>query len=89
MGETLALAPTKESALAGWKASAPHWTLLMNGSLDSVGVAQAGGRWIMMPALCAGLSAPERCGLGVDPGVVPAGAGGKGRRSARWQWHWR
>ena len=24
-----------------------------------------------MPALCAGLSAPERCGLGADPGVVP------------------
>ena len=78
VGETLALAPTKESALDGWKNSAPHWTLLMNGSLDSVGVARAGDRWIMMPALCAGLTAPERCGLDVDPGVVPAGAGGKG-----------
>jgi uncharacterized protein YkwD len=78
VGETLALAPTKESALDGWKASAPHWTLLMNGSLDAVGVAQAGNRWIMMPALCAGLTAPERCGLDVDPGVVPAGAGGNG-----------
>jgi uncharacterized protein YkwD len=75
VGETLALAPTKESAFDGWKGSAPHWTLLMNGSLDSVGVARAGDRWIMMPALCAGLSAPERCGLGLDPGVVPAGAG--------------
>ena len=76
VGETLALAPTRESALDGWKASAPHWTLLMNGSLDSAGVARAGNRWIMMPALCAGLSAPDRCGLGVNPGVVPPGSGG-------------
>ncbi len=78
VGETLALAPTKESALDGWKGSAPHWTLLMNGSLDSVGVARAGDRWIMMPALCAGLTAPERCGLDADPGVVPAGSVGTG-----------
>lgn len=81
VGETLALAPTKESALDGWMGSPPHWDLLMNGSLDSVGVARGGDRWIMMPALCAGLSAPERCGLGVDPGVVPPGSGGSGNSS--------
>ena len=50
VGEALALAPSKEFALQGWQQSSPHWTLLMMDGLDSVGVGQAGGRWIMMPA---------------------------------------
>jgi uncharacterized protein YkwD len=75
VGETLALAPSRDSALQGWKSSSPHWTLLMMAGLDSVGVARAGDRWVMMPALCQ-TTAPERCGLGEDPGVVPPGSSG-------------
>ena len=74
VGEALALAPSKEFALQGWQQSAPHWTLLMMDGLDSVGVGQAGGRWIMMPANCAWRARTERCGLGSDPAVVPAGS---------------
>jgi hypothetical protein len=74
VGEALALAPSKEFALQGWKQSGPHWTLLMMDGLDSVGVGQAGGRWIMMPANCAIATAAERCGLGSDPAVVPVGS---------------
>ena len=74
VGEALALAPSKEFAFEGWQQSAPHWTLLMMDGLDAVGVGQAGGRWIMMPANCSLASSPERCGLGSDPAVVPAGS---------------
>jgi hypothetical protein len=74
VGEALALAPSKEFALQGWQQSGGHWALLMMGGLDSVGVGQAGGRWIMMPGNCSLASAPERCGLGADPGVVPPGS---------------
>ena len=74
VGEALALAPSKEFAFQGWQQSSPHWTLLMMDGLDSVGVGQAGGRWIMMPASCAIASATERCGLGADPAIVPPGS---------------
>ena len=74
VGEALALAPSKEYALQGWQQSTGHWTLLMMDGLDSVGVGQAGGRWIMMPARCSLASATERCGLGADPAVVPPGS---------------
>ena len=74
VGEALALAPSKEFALQGWQQSGPHWTLLMMDGLDSVGVGQAGGRWIMMPANCSIATATERCGLGSDPAVVPVGS---------------
>ena len=74
VGEALALAPSKEYALQGWQQSTGHWTLLMMDGLDSVGVAQAGGRWIMMPANCSLASAPERCGLGADPALVLPGS---------------
>jgi uncharacterized protein YkwD len=73
VGEALALAPSRELALQGWKGSLPHWTLLMMDGLDSVGVGQAGGRWVMMPADCGIAAAPERCGLGADPAVTPPG----------------
>ncbi len=79
VGEALALAPSKEFALQGWQQSSSHWTLLMMDGLDSVGVGQAGGRWIMMPASCAVATATERCGLGADPAVLPPGSRDPGR----------
>jgi uncharacterized protein YkwD len=75
VGETLALSPTKELTLEGWRNSPGHWGLLMAGGLDSVGVGRAGSYWVMMPALCQ-TSAPARCGLGADPAVVPPGSSG-------------
>ncbi|MBN1530710.1 MAG: hypothetical protein JW895_16735, partial [Thermoleophilaceae bacterium] len=76
VGEALALAPSKELALDGWRNSPPHWTLLMMDGLDSLGVGRAGNRWIMMAADCGAASSPARCGLNADPGAAPPGAGG-------------
>ena len=73
VGEALALAPSKELALDGWKNSAPHWTLLMMDGLDSLGVGRAGSRWIMMAADCGAASSPARCGLGASPVARPPG----------------
>ena len=75
VGEALALAPSKELALTGWRNSAPHWTLLMMDGLDSVGVARAGSRWIMMAADCGAAASPARCGLNGDPAARPPGSG--------------
>lgn len=63
VGEVLALAPSKEGALAAWKGSSGHWDLLMRPDADVTGVAQAGNRWVMMPSTC-GPTAPERCEIG-------------------------
>jgi uncharacterized protein YkwD len=76
VGEALALAPSKELALDGWKNSAPHWTLLMMDGLDSLGVARAGNRWIMMAAVCGVATSTARCGLNADPAPAPARPGG-------------
>lgn len=78
VGEVLALAPSKESALAAWKGSPGHWTLLMGPDADVTGVAQAGNRWVMTPSSCASTDAPERCEIG-QSGVrapLPPPAGG-------------
>jgi len=75
VGEALALAPSKELALDGWKHSAPHWTLLMMDGLDSLGVGRAGNRWIMMAAVCGVASSTARCGLNADPGARAPGTG--------------
>ncbi|MEA2333023.1 MAG: hypothetical protein QOH58_3161 [Thermoleophilaceae bacterium] len=82
VGETLALAPSKETALALWKGSAPHWTLLMMDGLTVAGVGRAGNRWVMMPAACAPTDAPERCevgGSGVLPPLPQGGGAGTGQ----------
>ena len=73
VGEALALAPSKELALDGWRNSAPHWTLLMMPGLDSVGVGRAGNRWIMMAA---------NCGAASVAGALRAGRGPR-RQAAR------
>jgi uncharacterized protein YkwD len=75
VGEALALAPSKELALDGWRNSAPHWQLLMMDGLDSVGVGRAGSRWIMMAAVCGMASSTARCGLNADPAARPPGTG--------------
>lgn len=83
VGEVLALAPSKESALAGWKESPGHWTLLMRAGAGVTGVGVAGTRWVMTPSTCAPTDAPERCEIdqsGVraplpPPAGPPAGEG--------------
>ncbi len=65
----------RSSRSTGWKNSAPHWTLLMMDGLDSVGVARAGSRWIMMAADCGAAASPARCGLNGDPAARPPGSG--------------
>lgn len=72
VGEVLALAPSKESALALWMASPGHWTLLMRPEANVTGVAHAGNRWVMSPSICGATDAPERCEIG--EGGVLAGA---------------
>lgn len=72
VGEVLALAPSKESALALWMGSPGHWTLLMRPEANVTGVAHAGNRWVMSPSICGATDAPERCEIG--EGGVLAGA---------------
>jgi uncharacterized protein YkwD len=92
IGEVLALAPSKESALGAWKGSSGHWTLLMSPVANVTGVAQAGNRWVMSPSTCAPTDAPERCEIGQSgvrppasaPSGTPAGKGaGGGEKKAR------
>ena len=92
LGEVLALAPSKESALAAWKGSSGHWTLLMSAGANVTGVAQAGNRWVMTPSTCGPTDAPERCEIGqsgvrfpaTPPSGTPAGQGpGAGNKRAR------
>ena len=64
VGEVLALAPSKETALAAWKGSSGHWTLLMGPGADVTGVGVAGNRWVMTPSTCGPTDAPERCEVG-------------------------
>jgi uncharacterized protein YkwD len=64
IGEVLALAPSRESALGGWFGSPGHWTLLMSAEATVTGVAQAGNRWVMNPSTCGPTDAPERCEIG-------------------------
>jgi uncharacterized protein YkwD len=69
VGEVLALAPSKESALELWMGSPDHWTLLMRPEANVTGVAQAGNRWVMSPSTCGPTDAPERCEIG-EAGVL-------------------
>lgn len=87
VGEVLALAPTKESALAAWKGSPGHWTLLMGPGADVTGVGVAGNRWVMTPSTCGPTDAPERCEIGQSGVRAPlpppvGGPAGPGRVSA-------
>jgi uncharacterized protein YkwD len=66
VGEVLALAPSKESALGLWMGSPGHWTLLMRPEANVTGVAQVGKRWVMSPSTCGPTDAPERCEIGGD-----------------------
>jgi uncharacterized protein YkwD len=70
IGEVLALAPSKESALSAWKGSSGHWTLLMGAGANVTGVARAGNLWVMSPSTCGPTDAPERCEIG-QSGVRP------------------
>ena len=80
VGETLAVAPSRESALALWRSSPPHWDLLMLDGLTAAGVGRAGDRWVMSPGICPA-TAPERCELGASgERAAPAPAAGGGRR---------
>jgi uncharacterized protein YkwD len=88
IGEVLALAPSKETALSLWKGSPGHWTLLMGPDANVTGVARAGNIWVMTPSTCGATDAPERCEIGesgvrppAPPGATPAqprGSGGPG-----------
>jgi uncharacterized protein YkwD len=69
VGEVLALAPSKESALALWMGSPGHWTLLMRPEANVTGVAHVGKRWVMSPSICGPTDAPERCEIG-EGGVL-------------------
>jgi uncharacterized protein YkwD len=69
VGEVLALAASKESALRLWMGSPGHWTLLMRPEANVTGVAQAGNRWVMNPSICGPADAPERCEIG-EGGVL-------------------
>lgn len=74
VGEVLALAPSKETALGAWKGSSGHWTLLMSPDANVTGVSRAGNRWVMTPSTCGPTDAPERCEVGqsgVRPRPVP------------------
>lgn len=94
VGEVLALAPSKETAVGAWKGSSGHWTLLMGPDADVTGVARAGNRWVMTPSTCGPTDAPERCEIG-QSGVrlppapasgTPSGGGaspGAGEKRAR------
>ncbi len=77
VGEVLALAPSKETALGAWKGSSGHWTLLMGPDANVTGVARAGNRWVMTPSTCGPTDAPERCEIGQSgvrsPPPPPAG----------------
>jgi uncharacterized protein YkwD len=73
VGEVLALAPSKESALTAWKQSPGHWTLLMGPGADVTGVGVAGNRWVMTPSTCGATDAPERCEIGQSGERPPAG----------------
>ena len=77
IGEVLALAPSRETALAAWEGSSGHWTLLMSPEADVTGVAQAGNRWVMTPSRCGPTDAPERCEIG-ESGVRPPSAPASG-----------
>ena len=90
LGEVLALAQSKESALGAWKGSSGHWTLLMSAVANVTGVAQAGNRWVMTPSTCGPTDAPERCEIGQSgvrsPAALPSGtpagqAPGAGKRA--------
>ena len=72
VGETLALAPSKEYALALWRSSPPHWDLLMLDGLSAAGVGRVGDRWVMSPGACPAAAA-ERCELGAsgEPATPP------------------
>jgi hypothetical protein len=91
LGEVLALAPSKESALEAWRGSAGHWNLLMSAGANVTGVAQTGNRWVMTPSTCGATDAPERCEIGQNgvlspaaPSGNPAGQGsGAGNKRAR------
>lgn len=77
VGEVLALAPSRETALGTWKGSSGHWTLLMGPGADVTGVARAGNRWVMTPSTCGPTDAPERCEIGQSgvrsPPAPPSG----------------
>ena len=94
IGEVLALAPSKESALTAWKGSSGHWTLLMGSDANVTGVAHAGNIWVMTPSTCGATDAPERCEIGesgvrappAPPAATPAlprrgGGLGTGKRA--------
>jgi uncharacterized protein YkwD len=72
VGEVLALAPSKETALRLWMGSPGHWNLMMRPEANVTGVAQVGNRWVMNPSTCGPTDAPERCEIG--EGGVLAGA---------------
>jgi uncharacterized protein YkwD len=80
VGEVLALAPSRETALGAWRGSPPHWDLLMKPDATVVGTARAGDRWVMMPSTCAPTDAPERCEIGAGGSLTAPspGAGGPG-----------
>ena len=74
VGEVLALAPSKETALRLWMGSPGHWDLLMRPQANVTGVAQVGNRWVMSPSTCGQTDAPERCEIsagGVLAGPAP------------------
>jgi uncharacterized protein YkwD len=74
VGEVLALAQAKETALRLWMGSPGHWDLLMRPEANVTGVAQVGNRWVMSPSTCGQTDAPERCevgGRGVPAGPTP------------------
>jgi uncharacterized protein YkwD len=71
VGEVLALAPSKESALSAWKGSSGHWNLLMRAQATVTGVASVDRRWIMLPSTCMPTDAPERCEVGASGEAAP------------------
>jgi uncharacterized protein YkwD len=64
VGEVLAQAPSKETALSAWQGSPSHWNLLMGADKTVTGVGRVGRVWVMMPSNCAPTDAPERCEIG-------------------------
>jgi uncharacterized protein YkwD len=87
VGEVLALAPSKETALRLWMGSPGHWDLLMRPEANVTGVAQVGNRWVMSPSTCGQTDAPERCEIGtggVLAGPAPRSGTPAGDDPASW-----